>query len=326
MLHSPAFSMGNLSADGALAGQKMRLLSIVIPALNEAENIPRVMTTIPLEALEKAGWDVEFVVVDNGSVDGTGHIAAAHHARVVRRSVRGYGSAYRAGLAAAHGDVIVTGDADCTYPFDAVPDLLAHFDTQELDFLSTNRLGTKDRRAMKRSHMYANHALTSLSRTLFRSPFRDSQSGMWIFRREILDHLDLRSNGMAFSQEIKHEAYLKGFRCDEVAIEYRVRGGSVKLNAWRDGVVNTSQLFSHRVRGRRLPAWSAFADIESVVVANTDLSDIATRSTSMMKDLTETVVVDEPAALTHPTLVLAPRPEATPKSTSGLGDCEEVAI
>jgi glycosyltransferase involved in cell wall biosynthesis len=326
MLHSHAFSVGHLSTNGAPTGQEMRLLSIVIPALNEAENIPRVMATIPLAAFEKAGWDVEFVVVDNGSVDGTGHIAAAHNARVVRRSVRGYGSAYRAGLAAARGDLIVTGDADCTYPFDAVPELLEHFESQQLDFLSTNRLGTKDRQAMKRSHMYANHALTGLSRTLFRSPFRDSQSGMWIFRREILDHLDLRSNGMAFSQEIKHEAYLKGFRCDEVAIEYRVRGGSVKLNAWRDGVVNTSQLFSHRVRGRRLPAWGALTEVGTTVVANTDLADVATRSTSMMKDLTETVVIEQPAELLQPTLVLAPKPEASPKSFDASGDCEEMAL
>jgi hypothetical protein len=77
---------------------------------------------------------------------------------------------------------------------------------------------------------------------------------MWIFRHEILDHLDLRANGMAFSQEIKHEAFLKGFRCGEVSIEYRLRGGVAKLHAGRDGIMNTSQMFSHRIRGRRLPA------------------------------------------------------------------------
>lgn len=242
--------MAPMSVDSAPSVPKMRLLSIVVPALNEAENIPRVMATIPLSVLEKDGWKPEVIVVDNGSTDGTGRVAAAHDARVVLRSVRGYGSAYRAGLAAAHGEVIVTGDADCTYPFDAVPDLLNDFEIHQMDFVSTNRLGTKNRQAMKSSHMLANRLLTGLSRTLFRSPFHDSQSGMWIFRREILNHLDLRSNGMAFSQEIKHEAYLKGFRCGEVAIDYRIRGGAVKLNAGRDGIVNGCQLFSHRIRGR----------------------------------------------------------------------------
>jgi glycosyltransferase involved in cell wall biosynthesis len=230
-----------------------RSLSIVIPALNEAENIPRVMATIPFSALDALGWKIDVLVVDNGSTDDTGRVAAEHDARVVLRSVRGYGSAFRAGFAAVQGDLIATGDADCTYPFDALPALLNYFEIHELDFMSTNRLGTTNRQAMKTSHKLANHVLAGLSRTLFKAPFRDSQSGMWIFRREILNHLDLRSNGMAFSQEIKHEAYLKGFRCGEEAIEYRIRGGVVKLNAWRDGVRNTSQMFSHRMRGRGLP-------------------------------------------------------------------------
>jgi glycosyltransferase involved in cell wall biosynthesis len=232
----------------------MRSLSIVIPALNEAENIPRVMSTIPRTTLKNAGWDVEVVVVDNGSSDGTGLVAAAHGARVVFRSVRGYGSAYRAGFAAAQGEIIATGDADCTYPFDALPELLDRLDHHRLDFLSTNRLSTQNRRAIKQSHLVGNYILSGVSRSLFRSPFHDSQSGMWIFRREILDHLDLRANGMAFSQEIKHEVCLKRFRCEEVSIEYRVRGGVGKLNAGRDGIMNTSQMLSHRIRGRRLPA------------------------------------------------------------------------
>jgi glycosyltransferase involved in cell wall biosynthesis len=274
--------MAQMSVDSTPTVLKMRLLSIVIPALNEAENIPRVMATIPITPLEKAGWEPEVVVVDNGSTDGTGRVAATHDARVVLRSVRGYGSAYRAGLAAAQGELIVTGDADCTYPFDAVPDLLNHFEIHRLDFLSTNRLGTKNRQAMKSSHMLANHILTGFSRTLFRSPFRDSQSGMWIFRREILNHLDLRSNGMAFSQEIKHEAYLKGFRCGEVAIEYRIRGGAVKLNAGRDGILNASQLFSHRMRGRGLPVGTILSEADTAVATKAQLEHIAQDSTSSL--------------------------------------------
>jgi glycosyltransferase involved in cell wall biosynthesis len=210
-------------------------------------------------------------------------VAAAHDARVVVRSVRGYGSAYRAGLSAAQGEVIVTGDADCTYPFEAVPDLLTHFEIHQLDFLSTNRLGTKDRQAMKASHMLANQVLSGLSHTLFRSPFRDSQSGMWLFRREILNHLDLRSNGMAFSQEIKHEAHLKGFNCDEVSIEYRVRGGSVKLNAKRDGIKNTSQMFSHRIRGRRLPAGTFLCGADPAISTGAQVEHI-TRGSPLMTD------------------------------------------
>lgn len=80
---------------------------------------------------------------------------------------------------------------------------------------------------------------------------------MWIFRRHIWSHLDVRSPGMPFSQELKNEAYRKGFRCAEVPIEYRHRGGDVKLNAVQDGIRNLRQLFSHRMRRDDVPVHPA---------------------------------------------------------------------
>jgi glycosyltransferase involved in cell wall biosynthesis len=211
-------------------------VSFVIPAYNEAINMATVLDTIPHIALAERSLFAEVIVVDNNCTD------------VIAQPLRGYGNAYSAGITAARGDIVITGDADCTYPFDAAPALLAHLEDEDLDFLSTYRLGAENRAAMKPSHAVGNHMLTLASRTLFRAPFRDSQSGMWIFKRRIWDHLDVRSAGMPFSQEIKNEAYVRGFRCGEVPIEYRMRGGEVKLNAARDGIRNASQLLSHRAR------------------------------------------------------------------------------
>ncbi|MEV8094926.1 glycosyltransferase family 2 protein [Kitasatospora sp. NPDC085879] len=226
----------------------MNTLSIVIPALNEASNLPAVMSTVPVAELADAGWRTEIVVVDNASTDDTAAVATALGARVVSQPERGYGNAYLAGFDVATGDVIATGDADCTYPFDALPDLLRTLVEHEVEFLTTDRLHRRNRRAMKASHFVANHALSVLSRTLFRNGLRDSQSGMWIFRRYIWDGLDVRSRGMAFSQEIKNAATTAGYRFMEVPIEYRTRGGEVKLNALPDGVANLRQLFNHRFR------------------------------------------------------------------------------
>lgn len=228
-------------------------VSFVIPALDEEENIPHVLSTVPRAELAALGCATEVVVVDNLSMDRTAEVAAALGATVVLQAARGYGNAYHAGFAAARGNVVVTGDADCTYPFDFVPQLLDELSGRNIDFLSTNRLLRSNRRAMKRSHTVGNHVLTVTSRGLFRSPFRDSQSGMWLFRRSIWSHLDVRSGGMQFSQEIKNEAWLKGFRCAEVPIEYRPRGGVVKLNALRDGTRNVTQLLGHRFRASRHP-------------------------------------------------------------------------
>mgnify|MGYP001168696735 CR=1 FL=1 len=226
-------------------------ISVMIPALNEEENIPHVLATIPRALLEAEGCEVEVIVVDNLSHDRTAEVARELGATVVLQAARGYGNAYHAGFAAARGEVIVTGDADCTYPFDAIPELLDVFSRRSLDFLNTNRLQPTNRGAMKPSHTIGNLLLTLTSRSLFPGPFRDSQSGMWVFRRRIWSHLDVRSGGMAFSQEIKNEAWLKGFRCAEVPIEYRKRGGVVKLNAFRDGTRNVSQLAAHRLRADR---------------------------------------------------------------------------
>jgi glycosyltransferase involved in cell wall biosynthesis len=232
----------------------MRALSIVIPALNEASNLPSVMATIPLIDLKKMGWNPEVVVVDNASTDGTGDVARALGARVVEQPARGYGHAYKAGFAAASGEVIATGDADCTYPFDALPLLLKTLELHDVEFMTTNRLIPRNRTAMKRSHALANHALSAVSRSLFRNDVRDSQSGMWVFRRYVWERLHLRSTGMAFSQEIKNAATLAGFRYLEVPIEYRPRRGEVKLNAVPDGVNNLGQLFGHRFRRiRQIP-------------------------------------------------------------------------
>ncbi|WP_371497945.1 glycosyltransferase family 2 protein [Kitasatospora sp. NBC_00374] len=238
----------------------MNTLSIVIPALNEASNLPTVMGSVPVAELAAAGWDTEVVVVDNASTDDTATVARELGARVVTQLERGYGNAYQAGFEAATGDVIATGDADCTYPFDALPDLLRTLVEQDVEFMTTDRLRRENRAAMKPSHFVANHALSTLSRTLFRNGLRDSQSGMWIFRSYIWHGLDVRSGGMAFSQEIKNAVSLAGYRFTEVPIEYRTRGGEVKLNALPDGMANLRQLFAHRFRKPAASATGAASD------------------------------------------------------------------
>jgi glycosyltransferase involved in cell wall biosynthesis len=229
----------------------MKVLSVVIPALNEAENIPAVLASVPVTKLAEAGWETEILIVDNGSTDGTGDIARGLGARVVEQPERGYGNAYMAGFDAASGDVVATGDADQTYPFESLPEFLTVLEGQQIDFMTTDRLHHANRLSMKNSHFVGNHVLSLVSRLLFRHDFRDSQSGMWVFRRAIWKELDVRSPGMAFSQEIKNAAALAGLRVHEQPIEYRMRVGEVKLNAIKDGFDNLASLFEHRFRARK---------------------------------------------------------------------------
>lgn len=249
----------------------MSTISVVIPALNERANVEEVIRSIPVAELGSHGWDTEILIVDNGSTDGTAELARAAGARVLVQPVKGYGNAYKAGFANAIGEVIATGDADLSYPFEILPRLLSLLQKERVDFLTTNRLLFADRQSMKTSHRFGNVVLTQSSRALLKLPFMDSQSGMWMFRRRILGSLDLRSGGMAFSQEIKHEAVARGFRCGEVPIDYRPRGGDVKLNPARDGLRNLGQIALHRLRTERPVLRPSVIDLRSYEAAQAQL-------------------------------------------------------
>jgi glycosyltransferase involved in cell wall biosynthesis len=226
----------------------MPTLSVVIPAYNEQESIAQTLASIPISQLESAGFAVEVLVVDNASTDDTGRLAREHGAKVIVQPVRGYGNAYKAGFANCSGDVIATGDADLTYPFGILPEAVAKLDAERLDFLSTNRLESLTSQAMSPSHVWGNRVLSLMAHVLFRVPFYDSQSGMWVFRRHVLSKLRVASGGMAFSQELKVEVFRRGFRCGELPITYSPRGGRTKLRPVRDGLGNVGQLIGSRLR------------------------------------------------------------------------------
>lgn len=225
----------------------MKKLTVVIPALNEEQGIGPVLKEIPISKLMALGYETEIMVIDNGSKDNTRHIARQHGATVIIQPVRGYGNAYKAGFANASGDIIATGDADLTYPFEDLPEILEKMEKEGLDFINTNRLKHVNPEIMTPSHIFGNRLLTLITKLLFNLPFVDSQSGMWIFRREIWEELDVRSSGMPFSQELKIEAHIRGFKCAEVSIKYRARAGNAKLNTIRDGTKVMSHIFSKKL-------------------------------------------------------------------------------
>lgn len=207
-------------------------ITVIIPCLNEEQGVEQVLRRLP-EFVD------ETIVVDNGSTDRTSEVARAFGAKVIREDVRGYGRSYKTGFASASGDVIVTLDGDHSYPPDALSYLLEAFLHLEADFLNASRFPVRDRQAMSFLNKLGNLILSLAMSILYFRWVRDSQSGMWVIRRSILDHLRLTSDGMAFSEEIKIEA-LKSRRARfvEISIQYSSRLGETKLNLWRDGFYN----------------------------------------------------------------------------------------
>jgi len=223
-------------------------LTIVIPALNEELGIEKTVRAVPRAEIDKIGYRTQVLVVDNASDDATAELAARAGAEVVAEPNRGYGTALKKGFAAAAGDVIVTADADATYPLEDIPRLVQILDSENLDFITTNRFAFLQRDAMSNRNRIGNAILSWTMRLLFRLKIDDSQSGMWVFRKSILEKLKLSSN-TPLSQEIKIEAcHFARCRWREVPIQYRPRSGKAKLGGWKVGTGNLIHLVKKRLR------------------------------------------------------------------------------
>ncbi len=224
-------------------------LTIVIPALNEEEGITRTIGSVPRTEIRGIGYETQVLVVDNGSTDRTAKMASEAGAHVVSEPVRGYGKALKTGFSAASGSVIVTADADATYPLEAIPSLLDTLDREGLDFLTTNRFADLDRGAMSTLNKTGNTILAIATRVLFGLNIRDPESGMWMFRKAILTDLKLHSDSWPLSHEIKIEAcYYLRCRWKEVPIRYGTRVGQTKLvSNWRVGFTDLVHITKKRV-------------------------------------------------------------------------------
>ena len=213
--------------------ESMRV-SVIIPCLNEADNIEECVRRAR-RVLEDSGIAGEVVVADNGSTDGSAELAAAEGARVVREPRRGYGSAYLAGFAAARGDYLVMLDADLTYDFDDIPRFVSRLD-DGAQLVIGDRMDNIQPGAMPWLHRYVgNPVLTGILNLFFRTGVKDAHCGMRAVRRTALASLDLRATGMEFASEMVIRAAKEDLDIREVPIEYHPRGGESKLASFRDG-------------------------------------------------------------------------------------------
>jgi glycosyltransferase involved in cell wall biosynthesis len=224
-------------------------VTFIIPAHNEVATIQEVLHRI--EALE---LDVQLLVVDDGSVDGTSDAAKAAFGgmdgRVIRQANRGKGSAIRAAIPYIDGDVVVIQDADMEYDPCDVPRLIDPILRGAADVVYGSRLsGGQPQRAYMFWHLVGNRFLSLVTSVLFNTTLSDMETGYKAFRADVLRSLRLRQNDFRIEPEITSEICLRRLRIYEVPIAYYGRTyDEGKEITWRDGFKALGVLVAARVR------------------------------------------------------------------------------
>jgi glycosyltransferase involved in cell wall biosynthesis len=241
-------------------------VSVVIPCLDEAGSIEACVRA-SLEALDRGGYPGEVIVVDNGSVDGSGELAARAGARVIEEPERGYGNAYLAGLGAARGTYIVMLDADMTYDAGEIPRFVEAL-REGGQLVLGNRMEQIHPGAMPWLHRrVGNPVLTGLLNRLFGADVRDAHCGMRAVRREVLPQLELRTSGMELASEMVIRAAKLDLDIRQFPIEYHPREGESKLSTWRDGWRHLRFLLIHSPTHLFLIPGTVMAGLGAVIIA-----------------------------------------------------------
>jgi glycosyltransferase involved in cell wall biosynthesis len=216
----------------------MTTLSVVIPAYNEEHGIADIARRVleMRQPLSEVGVEeLEVLVVDDGSRDGTAHRAGAvPGVRLIRHPHNaGYGAALKTGFFEAKGDLIGFLDADGTYPPEAFPQL-CRVAMNGADLVVGSRMSGGDSR-MPLTRRVGNVFFAGLLTILGHQRVTDSASGMRVFRKGILERLFPLPDGLNLTPVMSVRAIHEGLRTAEVPIAYRERVGRSKLSVVRDG-------------------------------------------------------------------------------------------
>lgn len=217
----------------------MTLLSIVIPAYNEERGIAEILTRVlaQQDALHEQGADLEVIVVDDGSKDGTSaEIQKFPTVRLLRHPTNyGYGAALKTGFHAANGQWLAFLDADGTYPPESFSALLKRAMDVDADIVIGSRmLGHESEMPLVRR--VGNTIFAALISIVGARKISDSASGMRVFKQRVLVELYPLPDGLDFTPAMSTRAIHEGLTMVEQPITYRERVGASKLNPLSDGL------------------------------------------------------------------------------------------
>ena len=223
------------------------LLSVVMPVYNERETIDEIVARVLAIPMR-----VELVVVDDCSTDGTrAHLTEMQKklgfTLLLQPHNQGKGAALRRGFAAITGDIVAIQDADLEYSPEEFPILAELIIDGRADVVYGSRFLGRHR-VFLFTHYVGNQVLTLVTNILYNTMLTDMETCYKVMRREVLDGLNLQSDGFGIEPEITAKIFKRGYRVYEVPITYDGRGyDEGKKITWKDGVVALWVLFRHRL-------------------------------------------------------------------------------
>lgn len=212
-------------------------VSVVMPAFNESERIVTAMQRVLAQDFVH-----ELIVVDDGSRDGTADLAGSvedERVRLIRQPLnRGKGAALRTGFAIAQAPFVAVHDADLEYDPADIGRLLAPLRDGRADVVYGSRfIGGDEHRVLYYWHSVGNRILTTFSNMVTNVNLTDMETCTKVFRRNVIQSLDLKEDRFGFEPEVTAKVALGGYRIYEVGISYSGRTyGEGKKIGWRDGV------------------------------------------------------------------------------------------
>jgi glycosyltransferase involved in cell wall biosynthesis len=199
-------------------------VSVVIPVYNERDTVVEIVRRV-----QAVGIHREIIVVDDFSMDGTRQIlvelAREDDVTILFHGYnKGKGAALRTGFQRASGDVVLVQDADLEYNPNDLPRLLAPIESGVADVVYGSRFLENAAQDKSRTHRFGNWLLTQASNLATGQRLTDMETCYKVFRREVLDAIELQQNRFGFEPEITAKISRLGYRILEVPIGYAPRG------------------------------------------------------------------------------------------------------
>jgi glycosyltransferase involved in cell wall biosynthesis len=227
-------------ASAPLAPAPNRRIAVVIPCLDEASTIAKVVRDFA-----GALPDARVLVFDNDSTDGSAELARQAGAEVILSPLRGKGNVLRHVWDVVDADVFFLVDGDDTYPASAAPALLERFERDRLDLLIAARLEGSTHDAFRTFHRLGNRMISKLTSVLFQTHLTDVLSGYRVLSRSLVDVVRLRTQAFEVETEMTLQALSKRFAVGEMPVDYAARptGSFSKLSTWSDGFLILRSIF-----------------------------------------------------------------------------------